>query len=59
MMFVISKKLSVMTKAKNMREGFTLVAVSATGIVQAPSMKSSYRGKISLEFNSIMPFCAG
>ena len=44
-----------MTKAKNTREGFTLVTVSATGIVLAPSMKSSYRGKISLEFN--MAYC--
>ena len=59
MMSVISKKLSVTTKAKNMREGFTLVAVSATGIVQAPSMKSSYRGKMSLEFKGITPFCVG
>ena len=59
MMSVISKKFSIMTKAKNMREGFKLVAVSATGIVPVPSMKSSYRGKISLEFNSITPFCAG
>ena len=55
---VISKKFFIMTKAKNMREGFTLVTVSATGIVLAPSIKSSYRGKIFLEFNSISPFCA-
>ena len=59
MMFVISKMFSIMTKANNMREGFTLVAVSATGIVLDPSMKSSYRGKISLEFNSITPFYVG
>ena len=54
MMSVISK-FSNMTKAKNMREGFTLVAVFVTGIVLAPSFKISYRGKISLEFNSITP----
>ena len=35
MVSVISKKFSIMTKAKNMREGFTLVAVSAIVIVLA------------------------
>ena len=59
MMPVILKKFSIMMKAKNMREVFTLASVSATGIVLALSMKSSYRGKISLEFNSFKPFCAG
>ena len=59
MISVISKKFSIMTKEKNMKEGFMLVTVSATEIVQAPSMKNSYRGKISFEFNSITPFCAG
>ena len=39
-MSVTSKKFSIMAKAKNMREDFTLVIVFVTGIVLAPSMKS-------------------